>query len=46
MILVLAEHAVEGVPLVLADANLGYIVGIAAVAKVAEKEMVVKKVPW
>jgi hypothetical protein len=42
MILVLAKHAVEGVPLVLADANLRYIVGIAAVAKIAKVKVVEK----
>ena len=36
MILVLAEHSVEGVPLILADAELRDIVGIATVAEVAE----------
>src|SRR5580704_5987760 len=42
MILVLAKHAVEGVPLVLGEANLRYIVGIAAVAKIAQIKVVEK----
>jgi hypothetical protein len=42
MILVLAKHAVEGVPLVLVDANLGYVIGIAAIAKIAEIKIVKK----
>src|SRR5277367_2191387 len=42
MILVLAKHAVEGVPLVLGDANLRYIIGITAVAEIAQIKVVKK----
>ena len=43
IILVLAKHAIEGVPVVLAYANLGDVIGISPVAEIAEVEVVEKR---